>query len=43
MIAKSAGEYASLIRILNEIVKRQPKFTPKSVFDFGSGIGIVPW
>jgi ribosomal protein RSM22 (predicted rRNA methylase) len=43
LVARSAPDYASLYRVLNEIKIRDPKFKPKNLFDFGSGIGMVTW
>lgn len=43
IFARSAGEYAALLRIFNEIHLRDPKFNPKTLCDFGSGVGTVSW
>ena len=43
MITRSTSEYAVLDTIFNEISSRDPRFRPKSIFDFGSGIGSVLW
>lgn len=41
---KAAFDYASLRFILKEIKKRNPRhFKPKTLFDFGSGVGSVSW
>lgn len=37
--ARLGHNYAVLMRVLNEIKKTDPSFTPKTLFDFGSGIG----
>lgn len=43
LAARSAAEYAIVSRVLNEIVRKDPDFTPKFLFDFGSGVGTVSW
>ncbi|ODN04716.1 Methyltransferase-like protein 17, mitochondrial, partial [Orchesella cincta] len=43
IIARSSGEYAALCRIFNEISKRDAEFKPKTLCDFGSGVGTVSW
>ncbi|XP_029498937.1 methyltransferase-like protein 17, mitochondrial isoform X2 [Oncorhynchus nerka] len=43
MVAKLAGGYAAVKRVLNEIKKRDPSFSPHSLLDFGSGLGTAVW
>ncbi|GLH09033.1 Uncharacterized protein GBIM_14183 [Gryllus bimaculatus] len=43
LIGRSSAEYAVLSRIFNEVKLRLPDFQPKSLFDFGSGVGTVTW
>lgn len=43
LVGRSAAEYAIVSTIFAEINKRDPSFQPKSVFDFGSGVGTVIW
>ncbi|XP_076649161.1 ribosome assembly protein METTL17, mitochondrial [Halictus rubicundus] len=43
LISRSVAEYSVLYKIFNEIKTRDADFTPKSVFDFGSGVGTVMW
>ncbi len=43
LVARIAPEYASLYQIFHEISRRDPKFQPQTLFDFGSGIGTVLW
>ncbi|XP_047111717.1 methyltransferase-like protein 17, mitochondrial [Schistocerca piceifrons] len=43
LIGRSAAEYAVLFRIMKEISKRVPEFQPKSLLDFGSGVGTAIW
>lgn len=43
LLARSDAEYAILCRIFNEISIRNPKFQPKTLCDFGSGVGTVTW
>lgn len=43
LIGRSTAEYAVVMRIFQEIVKRDPNFIPRSYFDFGSGVGTGVW
>ncbi|CAH8613457.1 unnamed protein product [Heterobilharzia americana] len=43
LVARLAPNFASACRILYEIRKRCPNFIPRSLFDFGSGLGTVTW
>ncbi|XP_050311793.1 methyltransferase-like protein 17, mitochondrial [Anthonomus grandis grandis] len=43
LLVRAPAEYAVLRRILGEIARRDPEFTPRSLFDFGSGVGTVTW
>lgn len=43
MLARSAQEYAVLVKIMAEISLRDPDFKPRSLFDFGSGVGLGTW
>lgn len=43
LVGRSAAEYSVLIRILSEIKSRDPDWKPKTLFDFGSGVGTVTW
>lgn len=43
LLARSAQEYAVLLKIMSEIVSRDPSFKPRSLFDFGSGVGLSTW
>ena len=40
---KTAFDYAVIQTILSEIQKRHKTFEPKTLLDFGSGIGSVTW
>lgn len=40
---KAAYDYACLKSILNEIKTRDNQFKPKTLLDFGSGVGTVSW
>ncbi|XP_076286686.1 ribosome assembly protein METTL17, mitochondrial [Lasioglossum baleicum] len=42
-VSRSPAEYCVLYKIFNEIKVRDADFAPKSVFDFGSGVGTVMW
>ncbi|XP_054012169.1 methyltransferase-like protein 17, mitochondrial [Hylaeus anthracinus] len=43
LVNRSVPEYSVLCRIMNEINSNDTNFTPKTLFDFGSGIGTVMW
>lgn len=43
LIARAAAEYAVLLRIFDEILKKNPEYKPRSFFDFGSGVGTGTW
>lgn len=43
LLGRSAAEYAVLYKIFFEISLKVPDFQPKTVFDFGSGVGTVAW
>ncbi|GAA36328.2 methyltransferase-like protein 17 mitochondrial [Clonorchis sinensis] len=43
LTARLAPNFASVCRVLYEIRKRCPKFIPRNLFDFGSGLGTVTW
>ncbi|XP_042562085.1 methyltransferase-like protein 17, mitochondrial [Clupea harengus] len=43
MASRLAGGYAAVRRALHEIKKRDSSFSPRSLLDFGSGLGTVVW
>ncbi|XP_014670363.1 PREDICTED: methyltransferase-like protein 17, mitochondrial [Priapulus caudatus] len=43
MLSRLVPEYAMLTSIFSEIQRRDSSFSPKTLFDFGSGIGSVAW
>lgn len=43
LFGRAAKEYAVIKQVFNEIVKRDPEFSPRSFFDFGAGIGTGTW
>ncbi|CAH8649920.1 unnamed protein product [Schistosoma margrebowiei] len=43
LVSRLAPNFATVCRVLYEIRKRCPSFIPKSLFDFGSGLGTVTW
>lgn len=43
LLGRSAAEYAVLTRIFEEIKKRDPGFKPRSLIDFGAGVGTGTW
>ena len=40
---KAAYDYACIKFIMNEIKRRDKLFQPKTLLDFGSGVGTVTW
>lgn len=43
LIGRSVQEYAVVLKIFQEIAERNVNFKPRSLFDFGSGIGTGLW
>ncbi|TPP60700.1 Huntingtin interacting protein [Fasciola gigantica] len=43
LTARLAPNFSPTCRVLYEIRKRCPKFIPRNLFDFGSGLGTVTW
>lgn len=43
LYGRSVQEYAVLIKVFLEIFSRDAQFKPRSLFDFGSGIGTAIW
>ncbi|XP_029032389.1 methyltransferase-like protein 17, mitochondrial isoform X1 [Osmia bicornis bicornis] len=43
LFGRSIPEYSVLYKIFNEIYTDDENFTPKSLFDYGSGVGTVMW
>ncbi|KZC04745.1 Methyltransferase-like protein 17, mitochondrial [Dufourea novaeangliae] len=43
LISRSVPEYSVLYKLFNEIKTRDDNFIPKTLFDFGSGVGTVIW
>ena len=43
LVSRLTGTYASTYRVLKEISSRVPKFKPKTILDFGSGVGATYW
>ncbi|XP_034838158.1 ribosome assembly protein METTL17, mitochondrial [Maniola hyperantus] len=43
LMARAPPEYAILVRVLDEIRRRLPDYKPRSLFDFGSGVGTGTW
>lgn len=43
MVGRTAAEYAVICRVFNEIYVRDRDFSPRNIFDFGSGVGTVSW
>nr|XP_019527117.2 methyltransferase-like protein 17, mitochondrial [Aedes albopictus] len=43
LLGRSAAEYATLVRVFDEIKRRDEQFKPRSFIDFGSGVGTGTW
>lgn len=43
LFGRAAKEYAAILYIFSEIARRDPKFEPRSFFDFGAGVGTGTW
>ncbi|XP_071443908.1 ribosome assembly protein METTL17, mitochondrial [Hetaerina americana] len=43
LLARSASNYAVLMKVFNELKIKDPTFSPKTLLDFGSGVGTVIW
>ncbi|XP_066277200.1 ribosome assembly protein METTL17, mitochondrial-like [Branchiostoma lanceolatum] len=43
LVGKAPGVYAATYRVLSEIKKREPKFRPMTLMDYGSGAGMTVW
>jgi ribosomal protein RSM22 (predicted rRNA methylase) len=43
LLSRMAAEYSAMNRVFGELTKWLPNYTPKSIIDFGSGVGSVPW
>lgn len=43
LVGRGVQNYAVLRKIFNEIKSRDKDFRPKTLFDFGSGVGTVMW
>ncbi|KAL1517170.1 hypothetical protein ABEB36_000969 [Hypothenemus hampei] len=43
LFARAAPDYAVLMKIFSEISSKDKNFKPRSLFDFGSGVGTVTW
>ena len=43
LASRLTGTYASTYRVLKEISLRVPRFNPKTILDFGSGVGSTYW
>ncbi|KAK9880897.1 hypothetical protein WA026_013228 [Henosepilachna vigintioctopunctata] len=43
LVGKSAADYAVLLKIFSEIKARDINWNPRSLFDYGSGVGTVTW
>lgn len=43
LVTKSAAEFATLMSIFSEVLKKYPSFQPRTLFDFGSGLTTGLW
>ena len=39
----AAYDYACLLKVFKEIRQRNPEFLPRTMLDYGSGVGTVTW
>lgn len=43
LLSRTAAEYATLSNIFKEIKRKEPSFQPRTLYDFGSGLGTGLW
>jgi len=43
LLAKAPGEYATILRVFKEIANRRKEWSPRTMLDFGSGVGTAVW
>nr|CAD7567479.1 unnamed protein product [Timema californicum] len=43
LLGRSAAEFAVLLKIFSEMKQRLPNLAPRTIFDFGSGVGTTTW
>jgi ribosomal protein RSM22 (predicted rRNA methylase) len=43
LLAKAPFDYATVATIMQEIKERDPVYQPRTLFDFGSGVGTAIW
>lgn len=43
LVSRTPAEYCVLHKIFSEIQQIDPEFTPRTLFDFGSGVGSGYW
>ena len=43
LLSKGAYDYASAARVMSEIKERDGEFRPRTIFDYGSGVGTAVW
>lgn len=43
LVARAVPEFVTLTRVFKELSLSSPGFEPKTLFDFGSGVGTVVW
>ncbi|PAA55254.1 hypothetical protein BOX15_Mlig022188g2 [Macrostomum lignano] len=43
MVARLAPNYSAGVRVLYQLRKRWPEFRPRTLFDYGSGVGTSAW
>nr|CAD7400929.1 unnamed protein product [Timema poppensis] len=43
LLGRSAAEFAVLFKIFCEMKQRLPNLAPRTIFDFGSGVGTTTW
>ena len=43
LLGKTPFDYATAMRVLSEIKEREADFQPRTIFDYGSGVGSAIW
>lgn len=43
LLARAPFDYSAVYRAMSEIKNREPEFQPRTIFDFGSGVGTCIW
>ncbi len=43
LLGRAAYDYATVYKVLKEVGRREPDFKPRTLLDFGSGVGTAIW